>query len=445
MRELHALQDKDVATSRYSASIQAHQSARVVLAGGVNSNFRLGQGPCPLTFDHATGSHLFDVDGNEYIDYVLGMGPMILGHRPAPVMEAVSRALERGQLFGGQHVLEQDLARLLVDAVPCAELVRIGQSGTEMVQLALRLARAYTGRQKFIRFFGHYHGWTDPVYVSQSPEIVVAQAAVSRVLTPGQSQASAADVLLLNWNSVQELDRAFSEHGSDIAAIIMEPMMCNTGVIEPNRDYLQSVRDVASTHGSLLIFDEVITGFRVALGGAQERFGITPDLAVFAKAVASGFPVAVLAGRAAILGALADGSVVHAGTYNAGLTATAAAASTVKILTATDPYPDLYARGRELIQGIRGAAKRYKVDLFVDGLGPVFHTRFGQHGAITDARGYYGNCDLQLRDWFVRALQDQGVRLTSRGTWFLSTAHTARDLELTIDAVERVLKKLVLA
>lgn len=410
--------------TRYAESLDAFHRASRVIAGGVNSNFRAGGEPCPLTFSRAFGSHLVDIDGNDYVDYALGMGPNILGHAHPAVIDAVDAALRQGQLFAGQHRGETELAELVVALVPGAELVRFGQSGTEMDQLALRLARAYTGRARFVRFDGHYHGWLDPLYAG------------------ADGAHPSADQIILDWNDVDQLAQAFERAGGDIAAVIMEPVLCNTGVISPRPGYLQGVRDLCDRWGAVLIFDEVITGFRICLGGAQELFGVKPDLAVFAKAMGSGFPIAALVGRRDILSLLAEGHVMHGGTYNTGTSAVAAGCATLRTLRDHNPYPSLLRAGQSLMQAIGAMAERRGIELAVEGPGSVFHTRFGPSGGVHDAKTFAERSDVVLRRQFVTALQDEGVRITSRGTWFLSTAHSDEDLDRTVEAVDRVLERL---
>jgi glutamate-1-semialdehyde 2,1-aminomutase len=418
---------------RYVNSSRAHSEARAFIAGGVNSSFRSGGDPCPLTFVRGEGSHIIDVDDNDYIDYALGMGPLILGHSSSTVTKAVTDVLSRGQLFAGQHQEEVELARLLVEAIPCAERVRLGQSGTEMNLLALRIARAHTGRQKFIRFVGHYHGWADPLLIDANHAIDTPG------ITPGQSSAAASDACVLDWNDLPALEQVLEQQRHEVAAIIMEPILCNTGVIQPRPGYLQGVRRLADTYGVILIFDEVITGFRVGIGGAQGLLDVKPDLATFAKALASGFPMAALAGRLDLMSMLADGVVMHGGTYNTGLTATAAALATMRLLISSDPYPAIYRSGEILMEGISAAAHSLDVPLVVEGLGPVFHTRFGPPEQVHDFKSYHANSDTSLRRTFVKLLQDQGIRITSRGTWFMSTAHTDDDIDRTLARVERAL------
>ncbi|HYF01302.1 MAG TPA: aspartate aminotransferase family protein, partial [Planctomycetota bacterium] len=268
-----------------------YERSRRVIPGGVSSNIRARWKPFPLFYSHGRGSRIWDVDGHEYIDYVLGRGPLLLGHSPEPVIEAVKRQLDRGLMYAGQHELEIEVAEAVSRMVPCAERVRFSNSGSEAVHMALRLARAATGRVKHVRFEGHYHGWFDNVFYSYAPTLEDAGPRESPRAVPvskGQPPSDAENVIVLPWNDLALVEKTFREHGPDIAALITEPVMCNSGGILPKPGYLEGLRRLCTRHGVVLIFDEVITGFRVSPGGAQTLFGVTPDLATFAKAVAGG-------------------------------------------------------------------------------------------------------------------------------------------------------------
>ena len=271
-------------------SDELHRKALPLIPGGVNSNVRLS---APATFfERAHGARLHDVDGNDYVDYVLGQGPSFLGHAHPAVNAAVAEACSRGMVFGGQHPLEVEAAELTLDALGWADQMRLGMTGTECVQAALRAARAATGRRRFVRFRGHYHGWVDNVLIDDGGGVASA----------GQLAASLAEASSSSGTTRRPRPTLLSEHGETVAAVIMEPIMINTGSIEPRPGYLERVRELCTQHGCVLIFDEVITGFRLALGGAAERFGVVPDLATYGKAMAGGWPVAALAGRADLMG-----------------------------------------------------------------------------------------------------------------------------------------------
>jgi glutamate-1-semialdehyde 2,1-aminomutase len=424
-----------------TASRRYHENARARIAGGVNSNVRLGG--TPLCFVSGEGSRLTDVDGNVYIDYALGMGPNILGHAPPAVVAEVSRTLSLGQLFAGQNAIELDLATQFCGCVPSAELVRFGLSGSEMVQAALRVARAFTGRSEVIKFEGHYHGWFDNIFINNSAP-VAPDDPVPRphhLQSAGQSRIASDDIAVLPWNDAGALERYVAANAGRIAAIITEPVMLNTGGILPRDGYLQHLRRIASDHGIVLIFDEVITGFRVGLGGAQELFGVRPDLSVFAKALGAGFPVSALAGRRDIMELIASGRVNHSGTYNANVVSVSAALAALRELAAEDQavYRRLDATGRALMDGIGAAARRAAVPLQVSGLPAAFHTCFASH-AIHDYVTYT-QADHARLGRFLSALLERGIRPTGRGTWFLSSAHTEADIAATIEAVHTALQQ----
>jgi glutamate-1-semialdehyde 2,1-aminomutase len=429
-------------THSYARSIALHEEAQEALAGGVNSNFRLGSHPVPLFFTRGAGAHLWDVDGNEYIDYVLGMGPNILGHAPPDVVEAVAETLSRGNLFAGQHEDEVALARLVQQTVPCAELVRFGLSGSEMDQAAIRLSRAATGRKKIVKFEGHYHGWFDTVLVSTAPPLAEAgpeESPSPHFPSAGQSRAAAADIAILPWNNLDILTHYVEAHADEIAGILMEPILINTCVIVPRPGYLEGVRALCDRHGIVLIFDEVITGFRVALGGAQARLGVTPDLAVFAKAIGGGYPVAAIAGKRRYM-ELLGGPVLHGGSYNGNTVSTTASLATLAHLIAGGEalYAEMDRRGTRLMDGLRAVAAEAATPLHVQGIGAAFNTAFGAAGPVTDYRSY-ARTDIPTQKRWLVALQNHGVRVTSRGTWFLSAAHTDADIDRTLEAARAAL------
>jgi glutamate-1-semialdehyde 2,1-aminomutase len=427
---------------RYRASVGLHETASRVLAGGVSSNFRLGGTPAPLWFDRGEGARLFDVDGNSYVDYALGMGPNILGHAPDRVVRRVAESLNRGQLFAGQHASELELARGIQRLVPCAERVRIGVTGSELTQAAVRLARAYTGRSLVVKFEGHYHGWFDSLLVSVAPPMDSAgsrDAPIPHLPSAGQSRSVLGDIAILPWNDLRALESYLLQNGPRVAALIMEPILCNTGVIPPRSGYLEDVRALCDRYRIVLIFDEVITGFRVGLSGAQGRLGVTPDLAVFAKALGGGFPIAALAGSRDIMELVASGGVVHGGTFNANVVSVVAALAVLEELERPGTYAQLEAQGHALMDGLRAIANELELPLLVQGLGPVFNTAFTNQRELFDYRTY-AMCDLGSQRRFLRELQDRGVRPTSRGTWFLSTAHGDSEVAETLGVAAAALR-----
>jgi len=415
-----------------------YAEAQQYLAGGVSSDARRAVQPVPLYVDHAAGARFWDVDGNEYLDYVLGQGPLILGHSHPAIVAAVQAQTARGQVYSAQHTLEVDVARTVCRVVPCAERVRFNSVGSEAVHAAWRLARAYTGREKILKFEGHYHGWFDSALYSVHPPLDAAGPAEAPHLVAGsrgQARSTAGDLVLAPWNDLEALSRIMAAHAGEVAAVCLEPILCNTGCISPLPGYLAGVQALGREHGCLLIFDEVITGFRVALGGAQQLLGVTPDLAVFGKAVAGGFPLAILAGRAEVMDLITRGEVGHAGTFNSNPVVMAAAAAALRELERDDGavYAQVTALGQRLMAGLRQAAADANVPLLVDGPGAVFSTYFTDRPAVNNYRDFASTDRARMGRLHPRLL-DRGVNIVGRGLWFLSSAHTAADIDQTIAA-----------
>ena len=407
------------------------------VAGGVNSGYRTGSKPHPLVFTSAHGSGLIDADGNQFIDYVLGMGPMILGHSPQEVIEAAKKQLDISLLVAGQTPLEYEAAKLLTQMVPSAQRVRFASSGSEAVQVAFRVARAATDRWKMIKFEGHYHGWFDNVLVSVSPDILLAGDALNPNVLPGtQGQEISENIVVLPWNNAELLEDQLKS--GTIAGIIMEPIMFNTSGVLPLAGYLEQVRELATKYGVVLIFDEVITGFRVSEGGAQKVFGITPDLTILGKAVANGFPVAVIVGKEDLMNLISTGKVMHAGTYNTQSVSMAATLATLQLLKSEIPYNIVNESGGYLMKELSKAFASAEIEHEIVGYPGVFNVRFGPKGA-TEYRSAL-NSNRERHANFAFALLQKGVRILPRGTWFLSSAHTSLDLDNTLSAVRDVLK-----
>jgi len=418
------------------------ERARRVLAGGVNSNIRLAETPAPLVVARGRGAVIEDVDGHTYIDYMLGMGPVILGHGHPGVTDAVVAAVREGLVFAGQHPFEADVAERVAAAVPSVEVLRCTSSGSEAVHAALRIARAATGRLKVVRFDGHYHGWLDTIYVADRPE---EEGPVAPALpgSKGQPLAAVQDLLVLPWNNVQALEATASRYRGQIAAVILEPILCNTGVIPPKPGYLEAIRAWCDRDGAVLVFDEVITGFRVALGGAQSVLGVRPDLTTFGKAVANGFPLSAVGGRRDLMGLLATGGVLHGGTYNGNPPAMAAARATLDALSADGGavYASMNHVGRTLMDGLRRVGAEVGVPVLIQGPGPVFQMWITDRAEIVDPRTARtaGAAEYVL---FAREMLRRGVRVIPGGRWYLSAAHTpehvARTLEAARDALGEV-------
>jgi glutamate-1-semialdehyde 2,1-aminomutase len=431
---------------RYDKSIALYERTKRHLAGGVSSNVRYASTPVPLFFARAEGARLYDVDGNVHIDYVLGNGPAILGHAPKAVIEAVARSLADGQVYAAQHPRETELSERLSRLLPGAEVVRFATSGTEAVLMAMRLARAFTGRDKILKFEGHYHGWSDQAYISARPSLNEAGPADEPVPvagSPGIPASVLQDVVVAGWNDLSALAAAFERHDGEIAGVIMEPVMVNGGAVVPDAAYLAGVRDLCRAKGALFICDEVITGFRIGLRGAQGRFGVTADLAVYAKAVAAGFPLAMVAGRRDVMDTLLDKGVMHGGTYNGNVQSMAAAIAALDELERDDGavYRDLERRGTRLMQGLAALAGKHRLPMRVQGLPAIFQVFFTAGPAPRN----YREADACGRDAviaFHRALQEEGIRINQAGKWFLSTAHDDAIIDETLAAADRAMATL---
>jgi len=427
----------------YVKSIALYERTKKSLAGGVSSNVRYAATPVPLFFERGEGARLYDVDGNVHIDYVLGNGPAILGHAPKPVIEAVAASLAEGQVYAAQHPRETALAERLCRLLPGIEVVRFATSGTEAVLMAFRLARAFTGRTKILKFEGHYHGWSDQAYISARPslnEAGPADAPVPVAGSPGMSTSVLEDTVVAGWNDLELLAQAFARHKDEIAAVIMEPVMVNGGPTPPKPGYLEGTRDLCRANGALFICDEVITGFRAGLHGAQGRYGVTADLTVYAKAVAAGFPLAMVGGRRDVMDTLLDKGVMHGGTYNGNVQSMAAALAALDVLEADDgaAYRDLEARGTRLMQGLEGIARKHAVPARIQGLPAIFQVFFTDGPAPSNYRDALA-CDRDKALAFHTALQDEGIRTNQQAKWFLSTAHDDAIIDETLAAADRAM------
>lgn len=415
-------------------SLACYERSQKTLAGGVSTALRRAAQPYPLFYTHGKGPRITDVDGNEYVDYTLAWGPLILGHAPDAVNEAVARQLSLGHTFGAQHALEYEASEALCAAIPCADKVAFANSGTEIVQVALRLARGVTGRPLYLKFEGHYHGWDDSVLVGYK---VTPEQFDSPVPAPvGMGQRPWSGAVVARWNNRESVERAFAAHEGQISAIICEPLLCNSGCIPAEPGFLQFLREISTRHGALLIFDEVITGFRLALGGGQQYYGVTPDLATFAKAAAAGLPLSVLAGRDEYMRLIADGKVVHAGTLNGNPLALAACVAALRELNGDGVYERLHRLGSRLREGMTAILRSKGVDVVATGEGPCFQLHF-QKTTPVEYRDTLA-CNKPLYAQFLMGLLDEGVLALPDGRWYISTAHDDTAIDATLRAVERL-------
>lgn len=429
----------------YQKSAELLERAKKVLASGVSSEFRKYNHPHALFYTHGRGSRIYDVDGNEYLDFTLSQGPLILGHSHPEVLKAVAEYSQDGQLFAGQHIREIELAEKLNQLIPSAELMRFCLDGSEAVQTAFRVARAKTGKSKFLRFEGHYHGWMDNVCWGISTPS--AEALGSREQpnvfpwTHGLPEGVENEFIILPWNDIELVRKTVAGRGHEIAAIITEPVMCNSGCIEPKPGFLQGLRDLCSENNIALIFDEVITGFRLSPGGAQQYFGITPDLSIFAKAIASGYAISAIVGKYEWMQLIEQAKVIHAGTMNAGNPTVAAALATISVLEKEKPHERMFRLGKKLMAGLRGAAAQSGHAMLAEGPGPMFATSFTSLEKTNDYRDTLVADKAKLGK-FIAAMHEEGVRVIGRGLWYISAVHTDDDIDTAVATAGKVLAKI---
>jgi glutamate-1-semialdehyde 2,1-aminomutase len=404
---------------RFENSRGNHARASLALAGGVATAFRAAQLPIPITFVRGSGSRLFDLDGHEYVDFALSFGPLILGHTPAPVLEAVREQMGRGLGFGASHELEAVLAEAVCRTVPSAELCVFGTTGSEAVHVAIRIARAATGRRRVIKFLGHYHGWHDTIYTGVPWQLRAEPG------TGGQDEGALTHVSVIPWNDLHALEQALE---GDIAAVIMEPLHANGGCVLPTAGYLEGARELTASAGAALIFDEVITGYRLSLGGAQELFGVTPDLTVLGKALGGGFPISAVCGREEWMAPVVDNRVAHVGTFNANPIAAAAAVAAISFLEAQRDqiYPRLSDSAEQLVAILREEGQAHDLPIQAHAFPGVAHAFFADKPVES-----YAEACASDRERFRRLsghLLEAGVHVIPRGLLYVSTEH--RDIDL---------------
>ncbi len=431
--------------SRYQKSKEWLDRASKVLASGVSSEFRKYNHPHALFYTHGKGAKLFDVDGNQYLDFTLSQGPLILGHSHPEVLDAVNAYSEQGQLFAGQHQQEVELAEFLNRVIPSAEMMRFCMDGSEAVHTAFRVARSKTGKNKFLRFEGHYHGWLDNVawgLSTPSPEELGDRLHPNvYAWSQGLPKHAQDEFLILPWNDLELVRKTLQNNHQNIAAIITEPMMCNSGCIPPKPGFLEGLRSLCDQYGIALIFDEVITGFRLGLSGAQGYFKVTPDLSVFAKALGSGYPISAIVGKKEWMNEISSARVIHAGTMNAANPTVAAALATVRILERDNPYPRMFELGEKLKTGLKKMAAELGINMLVQGLGPVVHTGFIDKKEVQDFRAVLEYDKAKLIR-FISGLHDRGVRVIGRGLWYISSVHTSEDIDEALAKSETILREM---
>lgn len=432
--------------SEFPKSKQWYERASRSLEGGVSSQFRAGSPPHPMFYARGDGAYIWDVDGNRLLDFTLSQGPLILGHSPREVLDAMQRAMSEGQLFGGQHREEVELAETLQRLIPGAERVRFSSTGSEADHAAMRLARYVTGRRKIIKFEGHYHGWFDNISFNVNPSRDQLGPRDNPLPIPwggGIPDRGGDDIIPLPWNDLSAVNAAFEREGEQIAAVITEPVMCNQGCIEPQPGFLAGLRELCDKHGAALIFDEIITGFRIDLGGAQHHYGVTPDLSVFGKALASGMPLSALVGKERFMAPIGQNAVYHAGTMNSNNICIAAGAATVAALERDDraAHKRIVRLGSKLRDGLQELSRGHDLPLKVQGPGPMFHVGFSNREEVREYRDTL-EYDKKLYARFAQGMLERNIRLIGRGLWYISAAHTDEHVSSALEAADAVLEEM---
>jgi len=436
-----------VQTGNRARSKEWFERAQRSLVEGVNSPSRGAAvyAGGPIVLERGAGSRVWDIDGNEYIDFMMSFGALIQGHAHPALVKTVSEAMAEGSHFAAATSAEVEAAERFCRMVPSTEVVRFANTGSEATMLALRLARAHTGRRKFLKFEGHYHGWYDPFLLNAhghpAEELGTPENPTRIPDSEGIPLSTFDDVVLAPWNDLEALEAVMRKHGRELAAVITEPIMANMGCILPRDGYLQRMRELTRECGALLILDEVVTGFRYAPGGCQEYYGVKPDLSTFGKALGAGFPVGAVAGPRAILERMrwSEKMVLHYGTFNGHRLTMEVIAANLDLLSGKDVYRKLHALGDAAIAGLRGVFRRRKMKAIVQGFGPMFQIYFTEREGIHDYRDYCRYVDTKLYARFVQQLLENGIYMTpSNGLhWIISTAHTEADVQSLIEAADQ--------
>ncbi|WP_433938901.1 glutamate-1-semialdehyde 2,1-aminomutase [Paenibacillus lautus] len=421
-------------------SRSAFEEAKLYIPGGVNSPVRAFKsvGLTPIYIDRGEGSRVYDIDGNSFIDYVGSWGPLIMGHAHPEVVEALQETAAKGTSFGAPTLLETKMAKLVCERVPSIEVVRMVNSGTEATMSAIRLARGYTGRSKIIKFEGSYHGHADSLLIKAGSGI----ATLGLPDSPGVPESVASNTIAVPYNDLESVQLAFERFGEEIAAVIVEPVAGNMGVVPPQPGFLEGLRKVTSDYGSILIFDEVMTGFRVDLNCAQGRYGVTPDLTCLGKVIGGGLPVGAYGGKRELMDQIAPaGPIYQAGTLSGNPLAMAAGYTTLKLLTPA-VYEQLEERGARLQAGFEQSAKEFGIPLTINRIGSMVCPFFTNTPVVNFDTAKTSDLD-RFRRYFAAMVQE-GVSVppSQFEGMFISAAHTAEDIDATIEANYNAFKSL---
>ncbi|KAF0823705.1 glutamate-1-semialdehyde aminotransferase [Cytobacillus firmus] len=424
----------------YEKSNKAFKEASELMPGGVNSPVRAFKSVNmdPIFMERGRGSKIYDIDGNEYIDYVLSWGPLILGHTNERVVEGIKKVAEMGTSFGAPTEIENELAKLVIERVPSIEVVRMVSSGTEATMSALRLARGYTGRNKIMKFEGCYHGHGDSLLIKAGSGV----ATLGLPDSPGVPEGVAKNTITVPYNDLDSVRYAFEQFGGDIAGVIVEPVAGNMGVVPPQPGFLEGLREITEQNGSLLIFDEVMTGFRVGYNCAQGYFGVTPDITCLGKVIGGGLPVGAYGGKAEIMKQIApSGPIYQAGTLSGNPLAMTAGFETLSQLT-PDSYKEFERKADRLEEGLKAAAEKYDIPHTINRAGSMIGIFFTNEDVVNYEKAKTSN--LEFFAEYYREMANQGVFLppSQFEGLFLSTAHTDEDIEKTILAAEKAFSKL---
>lgn len=426
-----------------SQSQALFEKAQQYIPGGVNSPVRAfkGVGGTPIFFDHAQGAYAYDADNNRYIDYVGSWGPMILGHSAPEILDAVRARMDKGLSFGAPTEIEIEMAMEVCKLIPSMDMVRMVNSGTEATMSAIRLARGFTGRDKLVKFEGCYHGHADSLLVKAGSGMLTLGVPTS----PGVPAAVAENTITLNYNDLDQVKECFAQCADQIACVIIEPVAGNMNCIPANKSFLQGLRELCTVHDIVLIFDEVMSGFRASLGGAQEYYGITPDMTCLGKVIGGGLPVGAFGGKREIMEYLAPlGPVYQAGTLSGNPLAMAAGLAMLKAIQKPGFYQQLIARTQQLLAGLQAAADKHGIAFTHNSAGAMFGIFFTELKQVQTFRDVADHCDVNRFNKFFHGMLQEGVYLAPSAfeAAFMSYAHNEQDIQDTIAAAERVMSTL---